>query len=186
MRRIAWTIPFLPAAAIAMALSQQGGPGPQEGQAGGSPKPAQEGPWQPMWSSPKRADKVVLSEAEWRRRLTPAQYKILRSKGTEAAFCGIFLDNKKSGTYHCAGCDLPLFTSDAKFNSGTGWPSFFQPASRENVWFRKDRSHGMVRDEVLCSRCDGHLGHVFADAPRTPTGLRFCINSDGLVFRLKK
>ena len=133
--------------------------------------------------SPKRPDKVVLTDAEWRKKLTPAQYKILRSHGTEPAFCGIFHDHKEKGTYHCAGCDLPLFRHDAKFNSGTGWPSFFQPVARENVWLRTDRSYGMIRIEVLCARCDGHLGHVFDDAPKTPTGLRYCINSDGLVFR---
>jgi methionine-R-sulfoxide reductase len=132
--------------------------------------------------SPKRGDKVVLSDKEWKKRLTPAQYRILRAHGTEAAFCGIFHDNKKKGTYHCAGCDLPLFKSDAKFDSGTGWPSFFQPVVRKNIWLRTDRSLGMVRYEVLCARCDGHLGHVFPDAPQTKTGLRFCINSDALTF----
>jgi len=131
--------------------------------------------------SPKRPDKVVLTEAEWRKKLTPAQFKILRSHGTEPAFCGVFHDNKKNGVYHCAGCDLPLFKSDAKFDSGTGWPSFFQPYNNENVWQREDRSYGMIRYEVLCARCDGHLGHVFTDGPK-PSGLRYCINSDGLTF----
>ncbi|MGV3613861.1 MAG: peptide-methionine (R)-S-oxide reductase MsrB [Fimbriimonas sp.] len=134
-------------------------------------------------TSPKRKDKVKLSDWEWRKRLTPAQFKILRSHGTEPAFCGIFHDHKEKGTYFCAGCDLPLFKDDAKFNSGTGWPSFFQPFARENIWTRTDRSYNMLRHEVLCARCDGHLGHVFDDAPDTPTGLRFCINSDALVFR---
>lgn len=134
-------------------------------------------------SSPKRADKVVLSDEEWRKRLTPTQFDILRKHGTEAAFCGVFHDNKKTGLYRCAGCDLPLFASSTKFDSGTGWPSFFQPASKESVWLRSDRSFGMIREEVLCSRCDGHLGHVFDDAPQTKTGLRFCINSDALKFQ---
>jgi len=133
--------------------------------------------------SPKRKDKVVLTDAEWRKKLTAKQYDILRNRGTEAAFCGLYHDTKEVGTYYCAGCDLPLFQSKTKFQSGTGWPSFFQPVQRDSIWTRRDTSHGMIRDEVLCARCDGHLGHVFADAPRTPTGLRFCINSDALVFR---
>lgn len=136
--------------------------------------------------SPKRDDKVVLTNAEWKKKLTPAQYKILRNQGTEAAFCGVFYDNHKEGTYLCAGCKLPLFKSDDKFDSGTGWPSFFQPVDRKNIWLRTDRSYGMVRYEVLCARCDGHLGHVFDDAPQTSTGLRFCINSDALTFEDKK
>ncbi|MBL8049400.1 MAG: peptide-methionine (R)-S-oxide reductase MsrB [Chthonomonas sp.] len=135
--------------------------------------------------SPKRKDKVVKTDAEWKKILTPEQFKILRSHGTEPAFCGIFHDNKKTGQYNCAGCQLPLFKSDAKFDSGTGWPSFFQPFDKDNVWMRTDRSYGMTRYEVLCARCDGHLGHVFPDGPE-PTGLRFCINSDGLVFSEKK
>jgi methionine-R-sulfoxide reductase len=134
-------------------------------------------------ASPKRADKLVLTDAQWRARLTPQQYQILRRHGTEAAFCGVFHDHKAAGTYACAGCGLNLFRSDAKFDSGTGWPSFFQPVSRENLWIRPDHSLGMARIEVLCARCDGHLGHVFGDAPRTPTGLRFCINSDALKFQ---
>ncbi|MCE9559961.1 MAG: peptide-methionine (R)-S-oxide reductase MsrB [Armatimonadetes bacterium] len=136
-------------------------------------------------SSPKREDKVVKTEDEWKKLLTPAQFKILRSHGTEPAFCGIFHDNHKDGIYNCAGCKLPLFKSDAKFDSGTGWPSFFQPVEEKNVWLRKDTSYGMIRYEALCARCDGHLGHVFDDGPK-PTGLRFCINSDGLVFEEKK
>ena len=133
--------------------------------------------------SPKRADKVVLTDAEWKKKLTPAQYKILRTNGTEAAFCGRFHDSKKTGIYSCAGCDLPLFASNAKFDSGTGWPSFFQPVVKGNTWKKVDRSFGMVREEVNCSRCDGHLGHVFDDGPSDKGGLRFCINSDGLTFK---
>jgi methionine-R-sulfoxide reductase len=125
--------------------------------------------------------KVVKSDAEWQKQLTPEQYKISRNKGTEAPFCGNLLDNKKEGVYACIGCALPLFSSDSKFNSGTGWPSFFQPVAAENVVEHVDRAHGMVRTEILCARCDGHLGHVFDDGPR-PTGLRFCVNSDSLRF----
>jgi methionine-R-sulfoxide reductase len=95
------------------------------------------------------------------------------------------LDNKKKGVYYCVGCDLPLFSSEHKFESGTGWPSFFQPVKKENVWTRPDFSYGMVREEILCSRCDGHLGHVFEDGPK-PTGLRFCLNGEVLKFREKR
>lgn len=136
-------------------------------------------------ASPKRDDKLVLRDEEWKRRLTPEQFRILRGHGTEAAFCGIFHDNKKTGTYHCQGCELPLFKSDAKFDSGTGWPSFFQPVEKANVWLRKDTAYGMVRWEVLCARCDGHLGHVFEDGP-PPSGLRFCINSESMGFTEEK
>lgn len=132
--------------------------------------------------SPKREDKVVKTDEEWKKILTPTQYRILRNHGTEAAFCGRFHDNKMDGVYHCAGCALPLFKSDAKFDSGTGWPSFFQPYSKKNVWTRDDNNYGMHRLEILCARCDGHLGHVFEDGPK-PSGLRFCINSDALEFK---
>lgn len=142
-------------------------------------------PWGFQQESPKRPDKVILSDKEWKAKLTDSQYKILRNHGTETAFCGVFYDNHKTGTYHCAGCDLPLFRSDAKFDSGTGWPSFFQPVKKENVWLRLDTSYGMRRWEVLCSRCDGHLGHVFEDGPK-PTGLRFCMNSDAMGFTEEK
>jgi peptide-methionine (R)-S-oxide reductase len=133
-------------------------------------------------SSPNRPDKVVLSDAAWRKRLTPEQYNILRQEGTERAFSGRYAESKEKGTYVCGGCGLPLFTSDTKFDSGTGWPSFFKPIGN-NVWLRRDTSLGEVRTEVLCSRCNGHLGHVFDDAPQTPTGLRFCMNSDALVLK---
>jgi methionine-R-sulfoxide reductase len=135
--------------------------------------------------SPKRTDKVVLSDKDWQKRLTQEQYAILRNKGTEPAFCGVNLDQKGEGTYFCVGCALPLFEAGHKFNSGTGWPSFFRPVNKENVWFHVDRSYGMTRTEVLCARCDGHLGHVFDDGPK-PTGLRFCINGKVLKFVLKK
>ncbi len=130
---------------------------------------------------PVESPKLELTDAEWRGRLSPQQFEVLRAKGTERPFCGTLLDNKQQGVYTCAGCGLPLFSSDAKFHSGTGWPSFFQPVAKENVLQNRDQSHGMVRDEIVCARCDGHLGHVFDDGPR-PTGLRFCLNSESLNF----
>lgn len=125
--------------------------------------------------------KVILPDDVWKARLSPDQYKIARAKGTEAPFCGNLLDNKKDGVYKCVCCSLPLFASNSKFHSGTGWPSFFQPIATENVIEHQDRAYGMVRTEILCARCDAHLGHVFDDGPR-PTGLRFCVNSESLEF----
>ena len=130
---------------------------------------------------PVESPKLVLSEAEWQQRLSPDQFRILRAQGTERAFCGTLLDNKQEGVYSCGGCGLPLFSSQSKFNSGTGWPSFFQPIAPGNVLEHSDESYGMVRTEITCARCDGHLGHVFPDGPR-PTGLRFCLNSESLQF----
>jgi peptide methionine sulfoxide reductase msrA/msrB len=130
---------------------------------------------------PLQTPKLSLSAAEWRKRLTPEQFKVLRSSDTERPFCGLLLDNKEAGVYACAGCGLPLFSSDSKFHSGTGWPSFFQPIAKGNVAERVDRSHGTIRTEINCARCDGHLGHVFNDGPQ-PTGLRFCLNSESLKF----
>ena len=130
---------------------------------------------------PVETEKVALSNAEWQHRLTPEQFRILRSSGTERPFCGTLLDNKKQGVYTCAGCGLPLFSSDAKFNSGTGWPSFFQPIARENIAQHADHSLGRERTEINCARCDGHLGHVFPDGP-PPTRLRYCLNSESLNF----
>jgi methionine-R-sulfoxide reductase len=126
-------------------------------------------------------DPVVRSDAEWQALLTPEQYQVARGKGTERPFCGTLLDNKKDGVYACVCCSLPLFSSSSKFESGTGWPSFFQPVAEENVSTLRDISHGMIRTEILCSRCHCHLGHVFDDGP-PPTGLRFCVNSESLVF----
>jgi peptide methionine sulfoxide reductase msrA/msrB len=125
--------------------------------------------------------KLVLSDDEWKKRLTAEQYRIGRNKGTEPAFCGGLLHNKVEGVYVCVGCNLPLFASNAKFDSGSGWPSFFQPIAKENVIEHVDRAYGMVRTEILCPRCDMHLGHVFDDGPR-PTGLRYCLNSDVMKF----
>jgi methionine-R-sulfoxide reductase len=130
---------------------------------------------------PVESAKVVKTDAEWSRQLTPEQYRVARGKGTERPFCGTLLDNKRRGVYSCVCCGLPLFASDGKFHSGTGWPSFFRPVADENVTTTADFSHGMDRTEILCARCDGHLGHVFEDGP-APTGLRYCVNSESLTF----
>jgi len=123
--------------------------------------------------------KITKTEEEWQQELTPEQYEILRRQGTEPAFAGKYTYSKEDGMYRCAACGNELFSSDTKFDSGTGWPSFTEPASAEAVELRPDSSHGMVRTEVVCARCGGHLGHVFDDGPN-PTGQRFCINSISL------
>jgi peptide-methionine (R)-S-oxide reductase len=126
-------------------------------------------------------NEVELTDEQWRERLTPEQYEVLRHHGTERAFSGEYVHLKDDGSYRCAGCGVELFSSGTKFDSGTGWPSFYEPSVAANVEVRTDSSYGMVRTEVLCKRCGGHLGHVFDDGPR-PTGLRYCMNSCALQF----
>jgi len=131
------------------------------------------------------SDMKHLTEEEWKKKLTPEQYHILREKGTDQPFTGKYYDNHETGMYECAACGHELFSSDAKFESGSGWPSFDQPANRENVELRSDDTLGMHRTEVICKNCGSHLGHVFEDGPKETTGERYCINSSALTFKKK-
>ena len=136
-------------------------------------------------TGPVEVPRVAKTDEEWQRQLTPEQYRITRDKGTERPFCGRFNEYDVAGIYTCVCCGLPLFESDAKFHSGSGWPSFFRPIAKENIVTRTDLSWGMIRTEILCARCGAHLGHVFDDGP-PPTGLRYCLNSDSMNFIPKK
>jgi peptide-methionine (R)-S-oxide reductase len=135
--------------------------------------------------SGKPSDKVALSEAEWKQRLTPEQFRVMREKGTERAFTGKYWETKTPGTYKCAACGEPLFESDAKFDSGCGWPSFFKPLAGSKLVETRDETLGMVRTEITCAKCGAHMGHVFDDGP-PPTGLRYCINSVSIDLEPKK
>jgi peptide-methionine (R)-S-oxide reductase len=173
MRRrdfLALTLPVLAGAGAFVAI----------GSAGSDKNASPKGPAMPN-AADATADRVVKTDAEWKKLLTPEQYHVTRKKGTERAFTGPNWDNHSKGTYVCVCCDLPLFSSDTKFDSGTGWPSFWQPLVPSAVKTEEDRSFFSVRTEVMCRRCDAHLGHVFDDGPK-PTGLRYCMNGTAMKF----
>lgn len=137
-----------------------------------------------MPETENKAEKIRKTEAEWRALLTPEQFHVMREKGTDRPFTGALVNNHEDGTYRCAACNAPLFTSDKKFESGSGWPSFWLPVSADAIEAHEDHSHGMTRIEATCARCGAHLGHIFPDGPR-PTGMRYCINSTSLDFSKK-
>ena len=152
----------------------------------GMPPAGEAGPAKTEPAAPKRGvERITKTDAEWRKLLTPEQYQVLRKEGTERAFTGKLWDEHGAGLYLCAACRLELFRSDTKFDSGTGWPSYWAPIARDHVHEVVDRTLGMQRIEVECARCGGHLGHLFDDGPK-PTGLRYCINSASLEFKAKK
>ncbi len=148
-----------------------------------APELAKDSPGETTISAKSKSERIVKSNEEWKKILTPEQYEILREKGTEPAFTGKYYKNKETGMYLCAACGAVLFSSTTKYESGSGWPSFYKP--EDNVATDRDVSHGMVRTEVHCAKCGGHLGHVFEDGP-DPTGLRYCINSASLKFQKKE
>jgi peptide-methionine (R)-S-oxide reductase len=176
-RRTWWAgLLLIPLVALAACASDKPAPSPKPAEASGAAQAAQEAPGTP--------EKLAKTDAEWRKQLTPEQFHVLREAGTERAFTGKLWNNHKAGTYRCAACGQLLFSSDTKFESGTGWPSFWQPLAPSSVELHEDNSWLMSRTEVVCSRCGGHLGHVFPDGPE-PTGQRYCMNSAALTFEKK-
>lgn len=145
-------------------------------------KPTKETAMPEKTEKSEKVEKLVRSEEEWKKQLTAEEYYVLRRKGTEPRFVNKYDEHFEPGSYQCAGCGLELFTSDTKFNSGCGWPAFYAAKAGDRVKFHRDLSAGMIRTEVTCARCDGHLGHIFDDAPQTPTGQRYCINSVSIKF----
>ncbi len=166
--------PAVPAVALVLAVALAAGGAALAAKTAAPPAPA-------TAPAKEKIERVVKTDADWRKQLTPEQYRVLRQKGTERAFTGKLLKEQRAGTYACAACALPLFASAKKFDSGTGWPSFWAPIAADHVREVPDVSYGGVETEIRCARCDGHLGHVFADGPK-PTGLRYCMNSVALAF----
>lgn len=183
MKFLLVSLALISAAAFLCACSKESPPSPRESAERPAPKPDAAASGTPAKETAPDAP-LPKSEDEWRAKLTPEQFHVLREKGTERAFTGKFWNNHEDGTYRCSGCAQPLFGADTKFDSGTGWPSFWKPLNDACVAEDRDTSHGMTRTEVHCSRCGGHLGHVFEDGPK-PTGLRYCINSVSLEFEPK-